>query len=224
MPRPRSLTAAQVAAAALVVLDRDGAAALSMRAVAVELGTSAMALYRYVDGRTHLERQVVEHVLATVELDLPARLTWTERVVVLMERMRSAVADHPAALPLFIAHRHAVPASLRWIETMLGVLTEAGFTGEERVVAQRALVSYLLGALQLEHLGPLPGTGTTTMASLPTAEFPHLAETAREARRIAPADEFRRGLDVLLRGLTDAAEGGNSYGAAGRRRAGEPAT
>lgn len=202
MPRPRSLTPAGIASAALAVLDRDGSAALSMRTVAAELGTSAMALYRYVDGRTELERHVVDHVLATIELDLSSRLSWQRRVVVLMERVRSAVAEHPSALPLFVTHRHAAPASLRWIETMLAVLADAGFTAAERVVAQRALVSYLLGALQLEHLGPLSGAGTATMASLPAAEFPHLAETARQARRITPADEFRRGLDALLRGLT----------------------
>lgn len=161
-----------------------------------------MALYRYVDGRAQLERHIVDHVLSTVELRVPPGLPWQERVAVLMERVRSAVAEHPPALPLFVIHRHSAPASLRWIEATLAVLADAGFAGEERVVAQRALVSYLLGALQLEHLGPLSGAGTATMASLPATEFSLLAETARQARRINPDDEFHQGLGALLRGLT----------------------
>lgn len=210
-----------IAAAALAVLDRDGPAALSMRTVAAELGTSAMALYRYMDGRTQLERHIVEYVLATVELEVPPLIPWQERVALLMERIRSAVAEHPSALPLFVTHRHAAPTSLRWIETTLAVLTDAGFAGEERVVAQRALVSYLLGALQLEHLGPLAGTGTEAMASLTAAEFPLIAATAQQAHRITPAEEFRRGLDALLRGLTRAEEGGSPGGADGRRHVAE---
>ncbi|MYR02034.1 helix-turn-helix domain-containing protein, partial [Streptomyces sp. SID6139] len=71
MPRPRSLSHDQLAAAALTVLDRDGLAALSMRAVAKELGMSTMALYRYVRDRDELELLVVEFVLAAVDTGAP---------------------------------------------------------------------------------------------------------------------------------------------------------
>jgi len=67
MPRPRSLTQAAIAAAALAVIDRDGVAGLSMRAVAAELGTGTMSLYRYVADRDELERWVVDLVLAEVD-------------------------------------------------------------------------------------------------------------------------------------------------------------
>src|SRR5262249_61745631 len=48
MPRRRSLTTAAIAAAALVVIDRDGTAGLFMRVVAAELHVGTMSLYRYV--------------------------------------------------------------------------------------------------------------------------------------------------------------------------------
>ena len=63
MPRPRSLTPRRLAQAALGVLDRDGAAGLSMRAIATELRLSTMGLYRYVTDRDDLERLVVDLVL-----------------------------------------------------------------------------------------------------------------------------------------------------------------
>ncbi|HWD05227.1 MAG TPA: TetR/AcrR family transcriptional regulator C-terminal domain-containing protein [Amycolatopsis sp.] len=201
MPRPRSLTHADIVGAALAVLDRDGLAKLSMRAVAAELGTSAMALYRYVADRGQLEERIVEHLLSAVDLTLPAGASWKEQVAALMERVRAVIAAHPAAVTLLLTHRHRSPASLRWIDTMLRVLVDAGLTGTERAIAQRSLVGYLLGSLHTQHLGPLSGPGTKAMAALPVGEYPHLTETAEQARHITPDEEFRRGLAIFLRGL-----------------------
>jgi AcrR family transcriptional regulator len=201
MPRPRSLTETQIAAAALAVIDRDGLAALTMRAVARELGMGTMSLYRYVDDRDQLEGLVVDLVLGAVDTTPPTGSSWRERVATMVERVRDAVGAHPNVVPLTLTHRQGSPSSLRWGETVLGILTEAGIVGERRVVALRSLVGYLVGAIQLEHLGPLSGDGTRAMATLPGADFPLLAETARQAARVTVDEEFRRGLAVLLNGL-----------------------
>ncbi|WP_216214642.1 TetR/AcrR family transcriptional regulator [Amycolatopsis aidingensis] len=202
MPRPRSVTHTEIATAALAVADRDGLDALSMRTVARELGFSTMALYRYVTDRGHLERLMVEAVLGELPLAVPHG-SWLERVSVLVSRLYAAAAAHPATVPLLVAHRHTVPSSLRWIEAMLGVLTEAGFTGSGRVLAQRTIMNFLLGALQSERFGSLAGPGTAAMAELPPGEYPHLSDTAGEARRVSPLEEFHGGLDAVLRGLAE---------------------
>ncbi|MEU1982164.1 TetR/AcrR family transcriptional regulator C-terminal domain-containing protein [Nocardia sp. NPDC019395] len=200
MPRPRSLTDEQLVGAALAVIDRDGLPALTMRAVARELGMATMGLYRYVADREALEVLVVDHVFRSVDLTLPSA-DWADRVRVLMDRLRIAVAEHPAVVPLVLRHRQAAPGSLRLIETMLAVLTEGGHTGIDRVVAQRTLIAYLLGFLQNEHYAALSGAGTIAMSELVPERFPQLARTATDARALPPDVEFRRGLDVLLRGL-----------------------
>ncbi|MFC4908433.1 TetR/AcrR family transcriptional regulator C-terminal domain-containing protein [Actinomadura gamaensis] len=201
MPRPRSLTQPQLAAAALAVIDRDGLAALSMRAVAKELGMSTMALYRYVDGREELEGLVVERVLSGVDTAPPPDGPWRERLAALVERIRLAVAAHPEAIPLTPAHRHRSPALLRWSETVLGVLADAGFGGDARIIALRGVTAYIIGAIQLEHLGPLSGPGTDVIAALPDDEFPRMAAAGRRAREISSHEEFRRGLDLILDGI-----------------------
>ncbi|POM23745.1 Tetracycline repressor protein class E [Actinomadura rubteroloni] len=201
MPRRRSLTRPQITAAALAVLDRDGLAALTMRAVARETGVSTMALYRYVDDRGELEEMIVDAVLAAVDTTPPPPGPWRDRVADLAERVRAAVAAHPEILPLTVAHRHRSPGLLRWSETVLDVLSGAGVTGAARVVALRSLTAYVIGAVQLEHLGPLAGPGTGVIAALPADEFPLMAATARDAARIDAAVEFRRGLDLLLGGM-----------------------
>jgi AcrR family transcriptional regulator len=201
VPRPRSLTDAQLVAAALAVVDRDGLPALTMRAVARELGVATMGLYRYVADRQALELLVVEHVLGSVDQSLPDA-AWQERVRVLLDRMRVAVARHPAVVPLVLRHRQAAPGSLRLIEAMLSVLTDGGFDGTDRVLAQRTLIGHLLGFLQNEHFAALSGPGTIAMAELPADEYPLLARTAADARTVPPDEEFRRGLDIVLRGLS----------------------
>ncbi|WP_367132671.1 TetR/AcrR family transcriptional regulator [Saccharothrix sp. HUAS TT1] len=199
MPRPKSLTTSALATATLAVLDRDGLAALSMRAVAAELGVGTMSLYRYVADRDELEALAVEQMMSRVDLK-PPRALWDKQIAVLVERVREAIARHPNAVPLTMAHRHRCPSLLRWGEAVLDVLTRAGFTGEQRVIALRALLGYLIGATEIEHRSPLPGPGTEAMAKL-GEDYPLMAETAGVAKRIPPDVEFRLGLDVVLSGL-----------------------
>lgn len=187
-------------AAALAVLDRDGLEALTMRAVAGELGMATMGLYRYVADRRALEVLVVDHIFRTIDPALPDT-GWPDRIRVLMDRIRIAVAGHPAVVPLVLRHRQASRESLRLIDTVLGVLTDGGITGVDRVIAQRTLIAYVLGFLQNEHYAALSGAGTVAMSELPPGEFPFLARTAADARGVAPEVEFRRGLDLVLRGL-----------------------
>src|SRR5687768_11091138 len=101
MPRPRSLDAFTLASAALTVIEREGLAGLSMRAVAAELGMGAMSLYRYVENKEQLEGLIVEHVLS----GLGARSAresgaWHERVTVLALDLRRAVREHRTIVPL----------------------------------------------------------------------------------------------------------------------------
>lgn len=204
MPRPRSVTQDQLAAAALAVIDRDGLPGLSMRTVAKELNLSTMALYRYVSDREELESLVVELVLSSVDVQPPGgEVPWRERIEIMARRLRDAVGAHPSVVPLTLTHRHRSPSVLRWSETVLAILAEAGITGERRVIALRGLLSYLVGAIQLEHLGPLSGEGTVAITELSQVEFPHMTDTARNARRVSADQEFLGGLALVLRGLGD---------------------
>ncbi|NTX04677.1 TetR/AcrR family transcriptional regulator C-terminal domain-containing protein [Myxococcus sp. CA040A] len=205
MPRPRSLTPSAIASAALTVIDREGLDALTMRSVASALGMGTMSLYRYVEGREALESLVVDTVMRDIELPAPSSSArWTTRVMGLMTRVREAVVQHPAVAPLLLTRRHSTEGTLAWGEALLGLLTEGGFDGAARVIAFRTLVSYVFGAVQLSHLGSLSGDGTAALAELDAATYPLLRETAQRARRITPEEEFRRSLEVILRGLEEA--------------------
>jgi AcrR family transcriptional regulator len=201
MPRSRSLTHSDLAAAALRVIDRDGLSALSMRTVAAELGVGAMSLYRYIEDREAMERLVVDEVLASVKTEPGLSISWDRRIAQLAARIRDAVGAHPSIVPLLMLHRHDSQAVKRCAETFLHILTDGGFKGTQRVIALRTLVSYLSGALQAQYLAPLGGLGTGAMVDAPRSEYPLLSATARVARQVRPDEEFRRGIDILLCGL-----------------------
>lgn len=202
MPRPKSLEPSELASAALAVIDRDGVEALTIRAVAAELRMGTMSLYRYVDGRDALERLVVDLVLSAVDSKVPARTSWTKGVSLIAERIRRAVVAHPAVVPLFLSHRHVALATRRTGNVLLGLLAEAGFSGTRRVIAFRALLAYLIGALESQYRGALAGPGTDALAALSVTEFPYLAETAKQARAVPAETEFREGLAIVVRGLS----------------------
>ncbi len=202
MPRPRSLTGDQLASAALAVIDRDGLAALTMRAVAAELAMSTMALYRYVADRGELEGLVVEQVLGAVDTTPPpAGLPWRSRIELMVGRLRETVAAHPNVVPLTLTHRHSSPSVLAWSEAVLAILGDAGLVAAQRVIALRGLLAYVIGAIQLDHLGPLAGEGTAAIAGLPLAEFPQLADAARHAEGVTARAEFDGGLALILDGM-----------------------
>ncbi|MGZ4692495.1 MAG: hypothetical protein ACXWA3_02610, partial [Acidimicrobiales bacterium] len=77
----------------------------------------------------------------------------------------------------------------------------------------RAVLAYVLGAVQAEHLGSLSGAGTLAIAALPPDQHPNLVDAARHAGSISAEDEFLGGLEILLRGM----------GAAPSRRRSHPA-
>ena len=172
-----------------------------MRTTAEELGRGTMSLYRYIKDREELERLVVDHVLAAVDLALPTKISWQEQLRTVGKNIRSAVGAHPAIVPLLLRHRHSSRGVRRCAEGMLRALTDGGFTGEQRVIALRTLISYLSGSLQAQDLGPLAGAGTRVLAELPPTEYPLLSATARSAQRVDAENEFLGGLNVVLEGL-----------------------
>ena len=98
---------------------------------------------------------------------------------------------------------------MRCGEALLGILTDAGFTGRQRVIAFRTLLAYLVGALTADHLGPLSGPGTVALSELPRTAYPLLAQTASVARDIPSDEEFRGGLAAVLRRLNQHREAGS---------------
>ena len=199
-------TRAQLQAAALALVDRQGLAALSMRTLARALGTGPMTLYNYVKDRDELDALVVEAVLAEVGRPRP-RGDWQADVRAIVEATWRTVRRHPHVIPLLLTRRTLHETTLQWAEGLLEALALSGRSNTELLVAFRTVSGFVMGLAQAQLAGQPAGQpasdhpDVTRAQALPPARYPRLIEIAKAATRIGPDREFHAGLDIVMAGL-----------------------
>lgn len=86
-----------VVAATFKLIDQEGVAGLTMRALGNSLGVQAASLYHHVASRDELLRLVADSVArATIER-MPIVLDWRAVARALADALRSALREHPGA-------------------------------------------------------------------------------------------------------------------------------
>jgi AcrR family transcriptional regulator len=128
------ITREVVLAAALQIIDRDGADALSMRRLAAALDRDPMIIYRHAPNKAALLDGVTETILAQLHVD-PADPDWAAQLRTVARDYRALALAHPHVVPLLVTRPLATPlalrplGTLRPLEDILTLLTRAGFTG-----------------------------------------------------------------------------------------------
>lgn len=217
MGRPAKFTREQLQAAALALVDEQGLAGLSMRALAGALGTGAMTLYNYVGEREELDLLVVEAVIAQARWPQAGHPDWRDEVRAIATALWRAVRAHPHAIPLILTRRSRSPAVFEVTEALLHALARGGRSGHGLLVAFRAVSALIMGLAQSELAGPLarraaesPQETIARFRALPADRFPRLIEIANaagSAGESAGETEFRASLDLLLAGLGEEGRG-----------------
>jgi len=207
VPAPRKFSREQLRLAALALVDEHGLAALTMRSLAAALGTGAMTIYNYVDGRDGLEALLVEAVQSTVAPIEPGA-DWRADLRASAEATWRAVRAHPDVIPLILTRRVDDPATMASGEAMLDAIARGGRSGQDLLIAFRTVTGFVMGCAQAELAGPLSiATGedaadiTARARALPADRFPRLIEIAGAAATSTPEREFQAGLDVIMAGL-----------------------
>jgi len=203
-----------VLAAALELIDRDGADGLSMLRLARVLGRDPMILYRHAPNKAALLDGVAETVLAQLKVD-PADSRLGRAAACRGPRLPRAGTGPPegSAAAGHTAARHPArappPGTLRPLEDILALLTRAGFSGTDALHIYRALFGFLHGHVldELQELIENPDETDDLLRlglhRLPIREFPLLRSLAPALASYDGAAELERGLDILLTGLTD---------------------
>ena len=207
------ITRDAVLAAALEIIDRDGADALSMRRLARALNRDPMILYRHAPGKAALLDGVAETVLAQLHVD-SADPDWAGQLREVARRFRALALTHPHVVPLIVTRPLATPlglrplGTLRPLEDILALLTRAGFSGPDALHIYRALFGFLHGHVldELQELTVSPDETDDLLRlglhRLPIGDFPLLRGLASVLAAYDGAAELERGLDILLTGLT----------------------
>lgn len=191
--RPAKLSREAILSAALALLDREGADALTMRRVAGQLGVEAMSLYRHVADRAALLEGLADRLAAEIE---PRDGTgdWADALRGFAGDLRAIARRHPAAFALVGAQTLTAPSMLGPIEDVLAGLRRGGFTPARAIFAYRLVATYARGYALAEITG-------FALDVRPEEPFPVIRSLSRRIASEPSEANFRAGLETILGGL-----------------------
>jgi AcrR family transcriptional regulator len=212
------LSRERVLLAAVKLADEGGLGSLTMRRLAEALGAEAMSLYYHVANKEEVLDGIVEVVAGEINeavdrIDLPSQgAAWQKAVRQRILTARQVLLRHRWAPSVFETRTNANPAVLRYLDGLLGLMRDGGFSYDLGHQALHALGSRALGFTQEMFV---PGDGAPAepdpaMFEQMAEQLPHLAGMMMEVAHDDPDStlgwcddqaEFEFGLDLILDGL-----------------------
>jgi AcrR family transcriptional regulator len=212
-PAREPLSRRTVLVAGIHLIEEDGVRQLTMRRLGAKLHVEAMALYRHISGRDDLLDGIVELVMDDLYADPEVHIesgVWQDYLTRLGHGVRRLALTYPQVFPILATRPPAAPwlrpplRSLRWTESFLGTLRQAGFSDDAAVRAYRSFSSFLLGFLLLEVAALGSDTGPVEQADPggPTKvnlnDYPNIKELEQGLSQDLSSVEFEESLEAML--------------------------
>lgn len=208
--RRAPLSRERVLRAALMLADKGGIEALTMRKLGRKLHVEAMSLYNHVAGKEDILDGIADLVFSEIALPLGDR-DWKTAMRLRAISARDALLRHPWAPSLMLSRSTPGPATLRHHDAVLGSLRTEGFTLRMAAHAISLIDGYVYGfALQQVNLllhtpAQIAEVGEDMLRQL-AGQYPYLAEMITD-HAMQPgydyAEEFEFGLDLILNSLAN---------------------
>ena len=187
-----TLTEDAIVEAALAIVRRDGAGALSMRALSRELGVSAMAAYYYVANKQELLDLVAARALAKILTTDLGDEDWPVRLRTLIDRIDATLREHRGVGEVLLDRMHSTERGV--MRAVMELLAEAGFRDVDVVKAYAMIHTYLFGRYRVtmegipQHHEPVDPTDIVSRSGAITTT-------------LHGADYYDFGVETLIRGL-----------------------
>ncbi|MDR2256535.1 MAG: TetR/AcrR family transcriptional regulator C-terminal domain-containing protein [Arthrobacter sp.] len=192
------LTRDRLLAAALSLVDEEGAEALTMRSLASRVDRQVSSLYNHVSGRTELVELMRSKVVERIDVGPFARLPWD---LALGEWARSylmAFAQHPHLIRLLATTPIRDESTLAMYNEVVRALTGAGWAAGESIAVLRTVEAHVLGSA-LDIVAP---GNMLDAAAVPEGLKELRAALAIEHHSAGAAEAaFDLGLEALIVGL-----------------------
>jgi AcrR family transcriptional regulator len=206
--RRTQLTRQRVMATAIELADRDGVESISMRKLAHALGVEAMSLYTHVRNKDDLLDGMVDAVISQIPTSADGA-DWKASLREMALAARGVVLCHPWAPRTIETRTTPGPAALGYINTVLGILREGGFSIAEAHHGLHILGSRVLGFAQavFDDSGDLDPESAARLSHELGRTHPYVVEMALAVTHtgaLGPCDddaEFVFALDLILDGL-----------------------
>ena len=222
--RPSLLDTERVVEAAIVLADRGGVEAATLPKVAVELGVTAMSLYRHVGSKLELLELMVDRASTPPRAENDERPrtadAWRAAIQTWADRLWDLYCERPWIVRVPVHGPPAGPNQLAWLEQALGAFVGTDFTWREKLgfcmvvnghVRQSVLLTQELAAGRTtEKQAEIEHRYGRTMADLVDADrFPELTsmftaevfDGADEPSMSTARRDFHAGLTLILDGI-----------------------
>jgi AcrR family transcriptional regulator len=194
--------------AALELADEGGIESLTMRKLGQMLGFEAMSLYNHVANKDDVLHGILDLVLDETELPSPVG-DWHTAIRSSAISVHHALRRHPWASPLLMSPGRIRPGRLRYMDSLLGRLREAGFSAEATYHAYHVLDGHIIGFSLWEAGHSFSAAQVSDMVSefermIPVAVYPYLHEHGGQHFAEGPhrqVSAFEFGLDLIMDGL-----------------------
>ncbi|MET9966659.1 TetR/AcrR family transcriptional regulator [Streptomyces sp. NPDC006356] len=206
----RPLTRSQIVAAGLHLLEKDGAAGLSMRKLANELGKAPAAVYRHVSDKGELMSLLFDEV--SREFVFPEAGDDPRREILqAVESAHRVMEQHGWIVTAMLDGTLLTPNSLRLSQFILDSMIRHGLSDVQAARLHVAIWQYVLGHLLVAQskgwrLLPRSYKGFTHTGGNPE-EYPTVRRIAPVMNELSDRERFSAGLRVLVDGaFAEAAE------------------
>ncbi|TKK86273.1 TetR/AcrR family transcriptional regulator [Herbidospora galbida] len=167
-PHPKrtrpALNRERIVAEAVRLLDDEGLESLSMRTLAVRLGTAATSLYRHVTSKDELIELVVDELYGELDVPDPAA-EWRAPLAGCARSLRAMILRHPWAASVLgqVGLAELGPNLAHQSARQLALFHAAGFPPGEAERAMDGLLAYVIGmgVSEAAYLSLLVRTGQT---------------------------------------------------------------
>lgn len=214
-----SLSIHEIGRAAVDIADENGLSAVTMKAVAENLGLSTMGLYRYVDSREALLEVMIESAATDPPPDItdPA-IGWREGAQRWAHYFAEGIRSHPWTLDLPDGTDLApTPKALAWVDVGLRSLAGAGLSPAASLTALLCLDGVIRGAFRQSRAASATGRSSSRGAeyalatsALVAERFPTLLSCATELAGANPDVLTTASLDSAINFVLDGIEAEHS--------------
>lgn len=186
---------------------RAGLGALTMRAVAQQMGASPMSLYRYFATKDELIDAMLDRVLGRIRLETDSD-DWLADLTAFAAAHRQVLAAHPwAIVPLFTHSNPGINATIIG-ESALAILDRGGVRGAAAVASFSAILALNYGWFAFSSTRDASRTGTdpeadlaASLAQLPPERFPLTRSVADHLSNYGTDEQYSLALRRVVAGI-----------------------
>lgn len=198
-----------IVAAALRILDVDGADGLTFSRLGAELSASPTAVYRHFASRDDIVVAIADELDRISLAGYAPHDDWRESLRDLALRAWHTALDHPAAAALCMGRVTRGIHELRAVDAVLEAIHRAGWRGREAVLQYQAYSNWLLSVSALNGARLVqqaaeggPEGWVQEYHPVDPAAYPH-AEAAKEyLRQVDHTEVFHRQVEIVIAAMS----------------------